>query len=134
VTVIPKLLNPTVVEIEQKDETKTRYDHRRRTTTNYVARGQKFQLNAQVKWSMSDAGSRPEISQGGVDEQTFGYFICRQLDLNTLGKELKRGDKVVSIGGKEVTFYILRVEYGSHYGGDFSLLKVIFTDRAGQDG
>lgn len=130
----PRLLNPTKVTFAQKNVATTQYDHLRRTPINVVAKDAQFQVDAQIKWNMSPDTSVPVATQEGTDEVEKGYMILRTKDLTALGKEIKRGDRVVKIETKTVLFYVLRVEYASHYSGDFKLWKVVFGDRQGQDG
>lgn len=132
--VIPRLLNASQVEFAQKNTSNTQFDHRRRTAVNIIARDTKFTIPCQVKWAISDAESRPEHSEAGIDEQERGYVLLRTLDLNKIGKTIKRGDLITKIEKLVVQFYVLRVEYGSHYGGDFTLQKIHFIDRTGKDG
>jgi len=129
----PRLLNPTKVTFAQKNTATTQYDHLRRTPINIVAKDSQFQIDAQIKWSLS-SDLLPVQTQAGTDEVEKGYMILRTKDLTALNKEIKRGDRVVKIEEKTVLFYVLRVEYASHYSGDFKLWKVIFGDREGQDG
>lgn len=131
----PRLLNPTKVKIAQKNEAKTQYDNLRRTPINVVAKDAEFSIDAQVKWNtqIGDFGN-PQVLQEGVDEREMGYLIMRTKDLKAAGKVIKRGDRLIQIEDQVVQFYILRVEYGSHYGGKFKLMKVVFSDREGKDG
>lgn len=131
----PKLLNPLKIKISQKDDGKQQYDPLRRTTINVVAKQPEFILNAQVKWNTQLGDfANPENQQIGIDEREMGYFVALTKDLKAMNKTLKRGDRINDIGGLAVKFYILRVEYGSHYGGEFKIIKVVFSDREGQDG
>lgn len=130
----PNLLNPTKVTFAQKAPVAAQqYDHLRRTPINVVVKDATFQVDAQIKWNMT-LDSPPINSQGGVDEQERGYMILRTKDLDALSKVLARGDRITKIDVKEVQFYVLRLEYGSHYAGKFRLVKLVFGDRKGQDG
>lgn len=130
----PRLLNPTKIEFAQKNEAQTRYDNLRRSPVNVVVTDTKFTIDGQIKWVMEVPASTPEATQVGVDDRVLGYIIVRTKDLEALGKALKRGDRITKLENREALYYVLRVEYGSHYGGDFKLQKVVFSDRKGQDG
>ena len=132
--IIPNLLNPTKVTFAQKNNSQTRQDHRRRSPVNTVVRDSEFVIDCQVKWAVSDAASMPMNTNVGLDEQERGYVLLRTADLKKLGKTLKVNDRITKIEDQEVLFYVLRLEYGSHYAGEFRLVKVHFHDRKGQDG
>lgn len=131
----PRLLNPTKVKISQKNEAKQQYDHLRRTPINVIAKDAEFEIDAQVKWNIQIGEfANPQQKQEGIDEREMGYLILRTKDLKALNKEIKRGDRLIQIEDLKVQYYILRIEYGSHYGGKFKLIKAVFSDRQGQDG
>lgn len=131
----PRLLHPTKVKISQKNETKQQYDHLRRTPINVIAKDAEFEIDAQVKWNIQIGEfANPQQKQEGIDEREMGYLILRTKDLKALNKEIKRGDRLIQIEDLKVQYYILRIEYGSHYGGKFKLIKAVFSDRQGQDG
>ena len=132
--IVPNLLNPTTVEFAQKNDANTRQDHRRRTPINRVVTDTKFTVQCQTDWSISSDKSNPENTNVGLDEQERGYVIVRTLDLKKINKTLKAGDRITKIAGMDVLFYVLRLEYGSHYAGEFRLVKVHYHDRKGQDG
>lgn len=132
--VTPSLLNPTVIEVSQIDQSSTQFDRIRRTPINRIARESKFTIQAQFKWAVTFASNQPMASQGGVDENQLSYAILRTKDLASLGKTLKRGDLVTKVEDIETQLYVLRVEYGSHYDGKFTLVKVILEDRTSHDG
>lgn len=131
----PRLLNPTKVKISQKNEAKQQYDHLRRTPINVIAKDAEFEIDAQVKWNIQIGEfANPQQKQEGIDEREMGYLILRTKDLKALNKEIKRGDRLIQIEDLKVQYYILRIEYASHYGGKFKLIKAVFSDRQGQDG
>ena len=129
----PRLLNPTTAIIGQKAPDQTRYDHRRRSPVNRVAKTEDFTIQCQVKWNMNVIGGSPTVTQAGVNEQEAGYILVRTKDLKSLGKTIKKDDRIKEVGGIEVDLYVLRLEYGSHYGGEFKLVKIHFTDRRGKE-
>lgn len=131
--VIPNLLNPTNIVVSQIIDSETRYDRLRRTPVNRVKRESKFTIKSQIKWSTTMTTSRPMAGQSGVDEQQQSYAIVLKRDLDTLGKTIARGDRITQIESRDVDLFVMRVEYGSHYGGDFSLVKILIEDRTGID-
>lgn len=130
----PNLLNPTTATIAQYDAPSTAMDHRRRSPVTVVVKDAGFQIKCQVKWAADFFSNLTEPSKIGADEQQDGYIIVRTQDLETLGKTLKRGDRITKLGDQDVVLFILRLEYGSHYGGKFRLVKLWFQDRKGRDG
>lgn len=134
-SVEPRLLNPTKVKIAQKNEAKQQYDNLRRTPINVIAKDTEFLVDAQIKWNTQlGEFANPDPKQEGVDEREMGYMLMRTKDLAAISKVIKRGDRLVQIEDQIVKFYVMRVEFGSHYGGKFKLVKVVFSDRLGQDG
>ena len=126
----PNLLNPVLITIAKVNESKTKYDHIRRTPITYVAREESFQINAQVVWDESlSAKSLPVAQDSGMDDRQFGHAMLRVLDLDALGKTIDRGDKITYIDGIETNLYVLNVMFGSHYGGRPTLAKVVFSNR-----
>src|SRR5574343_75224 len=131
----PRLLNPTKVPISHKNETKQQYDHLRRTPINVIAKDAEFEIDAQIKWNIQIGEfANPQQKQEGIDEREMGYLILRTKDLKALNKEIKRGDRLIQIEDLKIQYYILWIEYVSHYGGKFKLIKAVFSDRQGQDG
>lgn len=136
----PKLLFSIFAKIRQIDQNTTSYDHIRREPQNFVSRGAEFEVPCQLKWVSFEEKSSTNIDQGGVDETQTGYLIVRTLDLEGLGKEIKRTNKIVGLRSqdglwtKDVELYVFRVDFGAHYGGKFRLQKINFTDRQGKNG
>lgn len=134
--VSPRLLNPTSITVTEIDSPKQRIDPLRRTPVNFIAKQASYSIEAQVKWNMQMGDfANPVMTASGPDEREMGYIICRTKDLKAKGKTLKRGDRINVMGQFEnLNFYVLRIEYGSHYNGEFKLVRAVFTDRLGKDG
>lgn len=128
----PKLLNPTTIVIEQKDDAQTVFDHRRRAA-NVIARKPQVTLKAQIKWLTTAAKGDPETGQIGIDEQQTGYAVVLAKDFRALASPIVRGDRVVKIEDVDVSLFVTRIEYASHYAGQFRLVKIVFEDRESQD-
>lgn len=134
--VAPRLLNPTKVTVTEIDSPKQRIDPLRRTPVNFIAKQVSYKVDAQVKWNTQIGDfANPIMTGTGPDEREMGYIVCLLKDLKALGKALKRGDRI-NVAGQfiNLNLFILRVEYGSHYGGEFKLVRAVFTDRMGKDG
>ena len=129
----PRLFNTTPVTFVQKSEATTRFDHRRRTTINVVGKDVPFTMDCQIKWNTSVAEGKPMVTQAGVDEQVLGYVLILTKDLKKINKEIKKDDRITKLENMKVLYYVERLEFGSHYGGEFKLIKVHFTDRRGRD-
>lgn len=131
---VPKLYNPAIVVLEKTVKATaggTQMDHLRREPKNFVARGLTYSFQGQIVLGNPVSGTKPVMYAAGVDDELMGYFICRTSDLSGLGLTIERGDKITTLGGKPVVFYVLTVTYHSHYNGSFSLAKVTFSDRRG---
>lgn len=128
----PNILFPTTIKIEQPSQDKTVMDRLTRSPRNFIRRNESFEIEGQVVWDESlSSKSLPKAENSGVDEKQFGHIIVRTLDLKSLGKVLKRNDKIVKLGDHDIELYILKIIFGSHYDGTFRLAKAVFADRRG---
>lgn len=132
----PRLLNPTTVTVTEVNSPKQRVDKLRRAPVNFIAKQASYNIPAQVKWNTQIGDfANPLMTPSGPDEREMGYIIVLVKDLKAKGKTLKRNDRLNVMGQfAGLNLYILRVEYGSHYGGEFTLVRAVFTDRMGKDG
>lgn len=131
---IPDLIEPVLVEIEQINKTTTvasggisgRHEH-----MGNIQRDTKFTIQAQI--SFGNTEQQTKFSQLGPDEQAGGYLVLRIIDLENLGKTLKRGDKIVKMGNRDVELFLLHSDGdpAAHFSsiGGFTLVRMFFGDR-----
>ena len=132
-TVIPpKLIEPIDVLIESLDKTKTRYSSGRagrREKKNRTVYKTAVSVPAQVVFTNEE--QKTKFNTLGADERSKGYLVVRFIDLQALGIDLKRGDRI-----KDLTkdpLYLLHstnkpaAQFSSL--GTFSIARVFFGDR-----
>jgi len=124
----PNLLFAVPIEIEPIDKDSTRYSDTRRESSGRIRRKSTITIQAQVKW-LSEKDF--ELKREGIDEDSVGYVIVRTKDMNTLGVNIKRGDKITKLGDQEVDLYVTRYMFGaeSSSGSSFGLVRYYFSDR-----
>ena len=123
---IPNLIFPVDVIVEPIDRSSTLYDEDTREPIYQVKRGTQVILEAQVQWTEYNRGSP---GRGGVEHKSSGYLVFRQADLESLGYDPQRGDKIVEIPGFTGAFYMHSFEPAGHRRGRNQLLLAFFSDR-----
>lgn len=124
----PNLLNPIKVTIETIDKENTRYDHLTQEPINQPIRPSSFPIDAQVKFIKT---GDPTATKMGIDEETDGYILIRPIDLETLNRTIKRGDKIVKMGSISCSYFIGKKKPGAAYQdqGEFTLVRHFFVER-----
>lgn len=129
----PPLIEPVLLVIESVNKVQTPFSDGvmgRREVTNNVAREQ-FSINAQVVFANEQNSDRTLV---GVDENAKGYAIFRRQDLKDLNRDIKRGDRITTIAGQQLTqllYFVHSVgDLSSHFTSiGFAYVRVFFTDR-----
>ncbi len=132
---IPELIESIPIEIEQIDKDATAFsggvDGRHETYGN-VQRKVKFEIPAQVVFGNTEQITKFN-SMLGPKEQARGYLVLRFIDLENLGKKLKRGDKITKIGNLDGEYFLLHTtgDPAAHFDsiGGFTLFRMFFGDR-----
>lgn len=146
---IPRLHHPIPIIIEIIDRDDSVFDPYAREPVGQVVRegespgtGDRVTIKGQISFYYSGAKQDyPRYTSNGIEEETIGYFACRYKDLikanlvtETNGVftdiKLKRGDRIVQIGKKQVDYYITGFKQFAHYPNQKqTLLQVNFEDR-----
>lgn len=123
---IPNLIHPIPVEIEQIDKENTFYDESAREPVKTVARKQKITLSAQVSWGEKD---EPSPDKAGVIETSRGYLLFSLAELSQKGITLQRGDRITKIGAMSLDLEIMSTQPAGHYPdqGGPTLLQAFFS-------
>ena len=126
--VVPNLIHPIDVVIEQKDPANTPQDNRAREAIQHVRRKPSVTVKGQPNW---DAQKRVEFQKGGVRESSAGYVLFRKVDLDAAAVTLDDGDRFKKMGHVEVDVYIVRLEWTGHYSDTDgpTMVKAHFADR-----
>ena len=125
----PRLLNPTFCKYERIDEGSTVFDPIRREATNFVKRKRVIDRLGQFVWISSEAGSKLEIDPSGRHERQTARVVHLVEDFEAISEELRVNDKLIEVGGMELSLYVWRVDFTSHYEGKFTLMEVSLKDR-----
>ena len=129
---IPRLIHPIDVLVEQLDSTATTIDGDFREPVN--AAGAVFRpavlLRAQVTWGTKDAFRR---SPGGDEYQADGHLTFLRADLDALGTELHKGDRVRAAADQTYRYRVVALEPAGHYNSRPSLVKAMFKRLEGND-
>lgn len=130
----PPLIEPVTLLIEAVNKMQTPYStgvSGRRETVNHVVREQ-FSLPAQVVYG--NQAQKMHSSLLGTDEQAAGYALFRLADMKVIGKEPKRGDRIVKINSvdlKQIMYFTHSVgDLASHFSSTgFTFTLLFFSDR-----
>lgn len=133
---IPNLIHPVTITIEQIDKSNTNYDPYFKESTGKTTRKKRIELQGQVKYQQAQ---NAVAGGGGLSQSHDGYILFRVDQLNELEVTLKHGDLVVSIGDapfqRVANLYLHRFNDVGHYTdvGGSTLLKAFFMDRSQTD-
>lgn len=128
----PPLIEPIDVVIAQIDKTNTRYSggvSGRRESKNFTIFKTPVTIPAQVVFGNKD--QETNFSGLGADEQVAGYLVVRFIDLQALGVDLKRGDKITSLSDEDLFLLHSSNKPAAQFSslGTFTLARVFFGDR-----
>jgi len=125
---IPNLLHPVPVDVEQLDKSGTIYDDDFREPTQQVEHKTVVHLEGQVHWGeMKEVG----VTQAGVEENAAGYVVFRYVDLEAQSVVLRLNDRITRLGKLDTDLYITKLKPSGHWPdqGGATLLKAYFMDR-----
>lgn len=128
--IIPNLISPVTVKMEQPDKAATVYDSRAREPVKRVRRASEVELTAQVSWGRSYRAEEWQGGQGGTYQAATGYLVFRVYDLESDGITLSQGDKCTTIGGKDANVFLTNKLYAGHHNGGPTLEIWDFSDHA----
>lgn len=131
---LPNLLHPVAIEIEQLQRADTLVDPDYREPVQQAVRGPRTVCPGQVKWGM-DEKLRSQLT--GAEQDSDGYVLFRPIDLRAVGLgTISMGDRFTAFGtgaNKRLTdVYVVAVRGEGHYPdqGGAALLKAFFKDRS----
>lgn len=126
--VLPNLIHPIAIVIEQITTGGTIYDPDTREPIQQAARAARVTCPGQVSWTL-DKSYRPEPQ--GPQEESIGYIMFRYADLNALGITIKREDRFAKMGWQDTDVYVTKVQPMGHYPDQngASLVRCYFKDR-----
>lgn len=130
----PELIEPIPIVIERVVKSQTPYSSGvsgKREILNHVVRTA-FTVPAQVVFGNTDEIAKS--TQLGTDEQIKGYVVVRKMDLDGLGQEISRGDRIVRLKDtalKTPLYFVHSLgDLFAHFTGlGFTLARVAFSDR-----
>ena len=131
--VLPRLIHPLPTDVQSVDTGATIQDDGYNEPVQSVVYSETFTVAGQWKW-FSDQELR--MQDIGAVEYSSGYVLMRLTDLRALGKEIKRGDRIIGYGTGasriELDVYVTRVRFEGHYPDQHgpALVKAYFNDRA----
>lgn len=126
--VLPRLLHPVDIVIQQINRAGTRQDDDYREPIQRTTRHANKTVPGQVKWESEREESDQPI---GVVEEANGYVLFRYVDLNAKSVTLAIGDKFIKTGNVDTNVYIVRLEPCGHYADQLgpTMVKAHFLDR-----
>jgi len=127
--VLPRLIHPVDVIVEQVDHSTTYYDEDAREEIQIVGRDVQKTVQGQIKWVEQQALS---YEKAGVGEGSRGYVLFRKVDLDAASITLQPNDRIKKMGHVDTDVYINRLEWLGHYPDQSgpALIKAYFIDRA----
>jgi len=135
----PELIEPIKVVVETLDKVKTPFSSGlsgRREAQNHKVRTEQI-YNAQVVFGNTD--QKQHSTQLGTDEESLGYCIFLQSELDDIGKRPKRGDRIIKFIDQDGNETVLEDklyfnhklgDLGGHFShGGFGFVRLTFQDR-----
>ncbi len=125
---IPSLIHPVPISIQQLNRAATLYDDDMREPVQQSVRAATTIVSGQVKWGMDE---RFQSDRGGPIENSDGYVLFRLVDLTAVSITIKREDRFIRLGTIDVDVYVTGLRYEGHYDdvGGPTLVKAFFADR-----
>lgn len=129
---LPRLLHPFPTQIQTAEPATVSQDEGYREPVQTIGRSETFTIAAQWKW-FSDR--ELALNRSGAEESSDGYVLLRYTDLRALGKEVKRGDRIIGYGtgaaAVKTDLYVVKLRHEGHYPdqGGPALVKAFFADR-----
>jgi hypothetical protein len=126
--VLPNLIHPILVHIQQIDKGNTFQDENAREPVQLVQRTPTKIILGQPKWG---AQKNVEPGKAGYVEGSSGYILFRKVDLDAESVTLEPQDRFIKIGHVVCDVYIIKLEWTGHYQDQNgpSLIKAHFADR-----
>ena len=147
---LPNLIHPVRITLELMDRANSVVDPRARGPVRQIMRkganphsGERVTLRCQASYYFAGAKlDYPVYRREGVEEESIGYVVFRFIDLRradllTFTPEgdfdalsIKRGDRIVYLGHRNVDFYVTGFKDFAHYPNlNQTLIQMNFGDR-----
>lgn len=125
---LPNLLHPVPIIIQQLDTANTEYDSRHREPIQQSARKTNQIVNGQVNFIKQ---KEMFITNGGIELKADGYILFRYYDLDSKSITLQINDRISKIGNINTDYYIIKLTPRGHYPefGGATLVKAYFNDQ-----
>jgi hypothetical protein len=125
---IPRLLHPVPITIQQLDVSNTIYDEEAREPIQQASHAVNITIPGQVNWGLAEELA---VTNAGPQENASGYVLFRYVDLNAQSVTLKQNDRFIKIGNEDTDVYVVSLKPTGHYpsAGGATLVKAIFLDR-----
>lgn len=126
--VLPNLIHPVPIILQQLEKTNTFYDDDYREPIQQPTYSDNIELVGQISMFSKDEYI---LTPGGSQEQSSGYVLFRYHDLSSKSIIIKQHDRFMNIGVFETDVYVIRAKPMASYTdrGGATLVKVYFTDR-----
>lgn len=126
--VLPNLINPVSVTLEQVSAAATIYDPDLEEPIGNVQHATAVSLVGQVRWTSS---RDLRVDRAGAKLKARGYVVFRVIDLAAKGVSLAVGDRFTLLGAERGRWWINRLVPMAHYGdqGGATLMHAHFADR-----
>ena len=126
---IPRLLHPATIELEQAASAQTVYHEDAREPIGTIARDDVKTIQGQVKWGTTKGLG---MSAPGPEENAAGYVLFRKVDLDAQSITLAINDRIKKMGHVNTDVYVIRLEWIGHYTDQSgpTMVKAWFEDRS----
>jgi hypothetical protein len=121
-----RLIHPQTVLIASKDAASTLMDAGAKEPVLQISRTAPWAIRAQVSFNNQQ---KPRARSTGIGITGNGYLIVLKRDLTALGQTINYGDKITSIGGEAVQFFVEEVTNVISYTGASQAYKIDFVDK-----
>jgi len=125
--VLPRLIHPVAVKIEQINKAETVMDDDTREPVQKVTRNTVVTVVGQPNWSQ-DLGMEADLA--GIVVRSTGYILFRKVDLDAASVTIQLDDRFIQMGHVLTDVYVHKIEWCGHYPDQDgpSLLKAHFRD------
>jgi len=130
----PSIIHPQEFIIQPIDKVESYFDEDIQEPIKTLARSAQVAISGQISYNFRDKTEEIERGQGSGDRGAFivrskGYIVLLITDMTTLGYTSNQGDKLVSINGEVVNYYLNPLRPAGHYQDGPTLMKISFEDR-----
>jgi len=125
----PNLIEPSPVLLERLNKASTVYDTNAKQPLRQTRRLAAVTLSAQISSTRDHRTAYKFTAQGGAQAEAEGYLVLRRKDLEALSVSFQRGDKITSMAGNAVEYYVVGLQRAGHHHGQHQLEFWFYSDR-----